>query len=113
MNTGIGKVIFNDPDATEVKIEANKSILTKQSYPRYVYNQNSWWKHFVNSEDAFKKEIIYYKILSGNPPRQRAFRGSIPRSARNGSAATPIEPTEKPNTFFFKRQKSDRKISFV
>ena len=23
------------------------------------------------------------------------------------------EPTEKPNTFFFKRQKSDRKISFV
>ena len=63
MNTGIGKVIFNDSDATEVKIEANKSILTKQSYTHYVYNQNSWWKHFVNSEDAFKKEIIYYDSL--------------------------------------------------
>ena len=24
-----------------------------------------------------------------------------------------LEPTEKPNTFFSKRQKSDRKISFV
>ena len=63
MNTGIGKVIFNNSDATEVKIEANKSILTKQSYTHYVYNQNSWWKHFVNSEDAFKKEIIYYDSL--------------------------------------------------
>ena len=63
MDTGIGIVTFNDPDATEVKIEANKSILTKQSYTRYVYNQNSWWKHFVNSEDAFKKEIIYYDSL--------------------------------------------------
>lgn len=63
MNTGIGKVIFNDPDATEVKIEANKSILTKQSYTYYVYNQNSWWKHHVNQEDAFKKEIIYYDSL--------------------------------------------------
>lgn len=63
MNTGIGKVIFNDPDATEVKIEANKSILTKQSYTHYVYNQNSWWKHFANSEDAFKKEVIYYDSL--------------------------------------------------
>ena len=63
MNTGIGKVTFNDPDATEVKIEANKSILTKQSYTHYVYNQNSWWKHFVNSKDAFKKEIIYYDSL--------------------------------------------------
>ena len=42
------------------------------------------------------KEIIYYKILSGNPPRQRAFRGSIPRSARNGSAATPIPPQFPP-----------------
>lgn len=63
MDTGIGTVTFNDPDATEVKIEANKSILTKQSYTRYVYNQNTWWKHFVNSEDAFKKEIIYYDSL--------------------------------------------------
>ena len=63
MDTGIGIVTFNDPDATEVKIEANKSILTKQSYTRYVYNQNTWWKHFVNSEDAFKKEIIYYDSL--------------------------------------------------
>ena len=63
MDTGIGIVAFNDPDATEVKIEANKSILTKQSYTRYVYNQNTWWKHFVNSEDAFKKEIIYYDSL--------------------------------------------------
>ena len=62
-DTGIGIVTFNDPDATEVKIEANKSILTKQSYTHYVYNQNSWWKHFVNSEDAFKKEIIYYDSL--------------------------------------------------
>ena len=33
---------------------------------------------------------------------QRAFRGFIPRSARNGFAATTIEPTEKPNTFFSK-----------
>ena len=63
MDTGIGTVTFNDPDATEVKIEANKSVLTKQSYTHYVYNQNSWWKHFVNSEDAFKKEIIYYDSL--------------------------------------------------
>ena len=63
MNTGIGKVIFNDPDATEVKIEANKSILTKQSYTYYVYNQNAWWKHFTHSEDAFKKQIIYYDSL--------------------------------------------------
>ena len=63
MDTGIGIVTFNDPDTTEVKIEANKSILTKQSYTRYVYNQNTWWKHFVNSEDAFKKEIIYYDSL--------------------------------------------------
>ncbi|MBQ5908532.1 MAG: hypothetical protein IIW80_10830 [Treponema sp.] len=29
------------------------------------------------------------------------------------SLAQASEPTEKPNTFFFKRQKSDRKISFV
>lgn len=63
MDTGIGIVTFNDPDATEVKIEANKSILTKQSYTRYVFNQNTWWKHFANSEDAFKKEIIYYDSL--------------------------------------------------
>lgn len=63
MDTGIGIVTFNDPDATEVKIEANKSILTKQSYTHYVYNQNSWWKHFTNIEDAFKKEIIYYDSL--------------------------------------------------
>ena len=63
MNTGIGKVIFNDSNATEVKIEANKSILTKQSYTRYVRNQNSWWKHHVNQGDAFKKEIIYYDSL--------------------------------------------------
>lgn len=63
IDTGIGIVTFNDPDATEVKIEANKSILTKQSYTHYVYNQNSWWHHFVNSEDAFKKEIIYYDSL--------------------------------------------------
>lgn len=63
MNTGIGKVIFNNSDATEVKIEANKSVLTKQSYTHYVYNQNNWWKHFTNSEDAFKKEVIYYDSL--------------------------------------------------
>ena len=63
MNTGIGKVTFKDPDATEVKIEANKSILTKQSYTHYVYNQNTWWKHFTHSEDAFKKEVIYYDSL--------------------------------------------------
>ena len=63
MNTGIGKVIFNNSDATEVKIEANKSILTKQSYTRYVYNQSSWWKHFTHGGDAFKKEVIYYDSL--------------------------------------------------
>ena len=63
MNTGIGKVIFNNSDATEVKIEANKSVLTKQSYTRYVHNQNSWWKHHVNQGDAFNKEIIYYDSL--------------------------------------------------
>lgn len=63
MNTGIGKVIFNNPDATEVKIEANKSVLTKQSYTHYVYNQSTWWKHFVHSEDAFKKQVIYYDSL--------------------------------------------------
>lgn len=63
MNTGIGKVIFNDSDATEVKIEANKSILTKQSYTHYVYNQSTWWKRFTHSEDAFKKQVIYYDSL--------------------------------------------------
>ena len=63
MNTGIGKVIFNNSDATEVKIEANKSVLIKQSYTQYVYNQNNWWRHFTNSEDAFKKEVIYYDSL--------------------------------------------------
>lgn len=63
MNTGIGKVIFNNSDATEVKIEANKSILTKQSYTHYVYNQNAWWKHFTHSEDVFKKQVIYYDSL--------------------------------------------------
>lgn len=63
MNTGIGKVIFKDPEATEVKIEANKSVLTKQSYTYYVYNQSTWWKHFTHSEDAFKKQIIYYDSL--------------------------------------------------
>lgn len=63
MNTGIGKVIFNNPDATEVKIETNKSVLTKQSYTHYVYNQSTWWKHFVHSEDAFKKQVIYYDSL--------------------------------------------------
>ena len=63
MNTGIGKVIFNNSDATEVKIEANKSVLTKQSYTHYVRNHNSWWKHFTNSEDAFKKVVIYYDSL--------------------------------------------------
>ena len=63
MNTGIGKVIFKDPDATEVKIEANKSVLTKQSYTYYVYNQSTWWKHFTHSEDAFKKQVIYYDSL--------------------------------------------------
>ena len=63
MNTGIGKVIFNNSDATEVKIEANKSVLTKQSYTHYVYNQSTWWKHFVHSEDAFKKQVIYYDSL--------------------------------------------------
>lgn len=63
MNTGIGKVIFNDPDTTEVKIEANKSVLTKQSYTQYVYNQNNWWKIFNHTEDAFKKEVIYYDSL--------------------------------------------------
>lgn len=63
MDTGIGIVTFNDPDATEVKIEANKSILAKQSYTHYVRNHNSWWKHFTNSEDAFKKVVIYYDSL--------------------------------------------------
>lgn len=63
MNTGIGKVTFKDPDATEVKIEANKSVLTKQSYTYYVYNQSTWWKHFTHSEDAFKKQVIYYDSL--------------------------------------------------
>ena len=63
MDTGIGIVTFNDPDVTEVKIEANKSVLTKQSYTRYVRNQDFWWKHFKHGEDAFKKEIIYYDTL--------------------------------------------------
>lgn len=60
-DTGIGTVIFNDPDATEVKLEANKTILTKKSYTRYVYNQNDWWEYYHNhAADAFKKEAIYY-----------------------------------------------------
>lgn len=63
MDTGIGKVIFNDPNATEVKIKANKSILTKQSFTHYVRNQDSWWNLHNNDEDAFKKEIIYYDSL--------------------------------------------------
>ena len=41
--------------------------------------------------------LIQLKILfmGGKFFLQRAFRGFIPRSARNGSAATTIEPTEK------------------
>lgn len=63
-DTGIGTVIFNDPDATEVKIEANKTILTKKSYTRYVYNQNYWWEHFYNHNvEAFKQVSIYYDSL--------------------------------------------------
>ena len=63
-NTGIGKVIFNNSDATEVKIEANKVVLTKQSYTHYVRNQNYWWEKYNHSNaQAFKQEIVYYDSL--------------------------------------------------
>lgn len=63
-DTGIGTVIFNDPDATEAKIEANKTILTKKSYTHYVYNQNYWWEHYHNHDaETFKRVVIYYDSL--------------------------------------------------
>ena len=86
MDTGIGIVTFNDPDATEVKIEANKSILTKQSYTHYVYNQNSWWKHFTNIEDAFKKEVIYYDSLYSM--QTDVFRMDYVRSTQHANFET-------------------------
>lgn len=65
-DTGMGTVIFNNPDATEVKIEANKTILTKKSYTHYVYNLNYWWEHFHNhnhNAQTFKQVTIYYDSL--------------------------------------------------
>lgn len=63
-DTGIGTVIFNNPDATEVKIEANKVVLTKQSYTHYVQNQNYWWEKYNHSNaQAFKQVTIYYDSL--------------------------------------------------
>lgn len=63
-DTGIGTVIFNNSDATEIKIEANKTILTKKSYTRYVYNQNYWWEHYSNhNAQTFKQVVIYYDSI--------------------------------------------------
>ena len=50
--------------------------------------------------------------LHCTPFRPAPLRFVQGRYVRPSPAGSP-EPTEKPNSFFFKRQKSDRKISFV
>ena len=55
-------------------------------------------------------ESVYFAGL----PHYKRFSVILREGAGRGSKTLFLwEPTEKPNTFFSKRQKSDRKISFV
>lgn len=64
ISSGIGRVVFNNSDSTEVIIRANKTVLTKKSFTHYVQNQSSWWTGYNNhGKDSFKEVAVYYDSL--------------------------------------------------